>query len=196
MVEHVPFKKIPRLFRDCVITEKIDGTNAVIHIDEEGVLTPGGRNRWLCKADDNFGFACWCMDNKTELLKLGPGLHYGEWWGQGIQRKYGLNEKRLSLFNVHRWCLSGTEPKVLSVSTEGVEKKQSVLPACVGLVPVLYEGPFLTHRIDEVSADLKLTGSKAVPGFMDPEGIVIMHTASGQLFKYTFGNDGHKGDNR
>ena len=193
--EFVPFKKIPRLFRDCVITEKIDGTNAVIHISDEMVLTPGSRTRWISEAHDNYGFATWCMDNKEQLLTLGPGLHYGEWWGQGIQRKYGLTEKRFSLFNVKRWCLNGQEPKLLSTSTEGVEKKQSVLPPCVGLVPVLYEGEFDSDAVKYQSQCLQTYGSRAAPGFMDPEGIVVLHTAAGVMFKYTLEGDGHKGVN-
>jgi hypothetical protein len=42
-------------------------------------------------------------------------------------------------------------------------------------------------------AALKANGSYAVPGFMDPEGIVIYHTAGGHLYKKTFeGDDGGK----
>lgn len=36
-------------------------------------------------------------------------------------------------------------------------------------------------------------GSVASLGFMNPEGIVIFHTAGNVAFKKTFGNDGHKG---
>lgn len=32
MIEFKAWPKIPRLFRDVIITEKIDGTNAAIHI--------------------------------------------------------------------------------------------------------------------------------------------------------------------
>jgi hypothetical protein len=27
------------------------------------------------------------MDNREEMLKLGRGYHYGEFWGKGIQRE-------------------------------------------------------------------------------------------------------------
>jgi len=37
-------------------------------------------------------------------------------------------------------------------------------------------------------------GSYAAPGFMQPEGVVVYHKASGQVFKKTPDkNDGHKG---
>ena len=43
--EFQTFNKIPRLSRDCVITEKLDGTNAQILITENKKLYAGSRNR-------------------------------------------------------------------------------------------------------------------------------------------------------
>lgn len=125
MADFEEFQKIPRLKRGCVITEKIDGTNAQVYISDEGIIQFGSRSRYITPADDNYGFARWAEAHKDELIKLGPGRHFGEWWGSGIQRGYGLKngDKRFSLFNVGRWT-------------------PETLPACVGLVPVLYEGPF------------------------------------------------------
>jgi hypothetical protein len=113
-------------------------------------------------------------ENVEELRGLGPGNHYGEWWGQGIGRRYGLTEKRFSLFNTHRWTDSR--------------------PACCHVVPVLDIAVFNTEQIDAVLANLAFNGSVAAPGFMQPEGIVVFHTKSGQLFKKTLDkNDEHKG---
>jgi len=69
-----------------------------------GVLA-GSRSRWLQPGkQDNFGFAGWVAANAEALVALlGPGRHFGEWWGGGIQRKYGLGAKRFSLFNVSRY---------------------------------------------------------------------------------------------
>lgn len=165
------FPKIARLRRDCVVTEKIDGTNAQVWISEDGLeIQAGSRSRWIRPGDDNYGFAAWVAQNREELLKLGPGHHFGEWWGAGIQRRYGLTEKRFSLFNVGRWA-------------EGVPS------ACVGLVPVLYQGPFSIERIDEAVERLRTGGSIAAPGFMQPEGIVVFHAASHTLFKQTLERD-------
>ena len=36
---------------------------------------------------------------------------------------------------------------------------------------------------------LKERGSQAAPGFMDPEGIIVYHTAANQYFKQTFDFD-------
>ena len=93
------FPKIARLSREIVITEKIDGTNAQIYITEDGKIQAGSRNRIITPEQDNFGFARWVEENHEDLLLLGEGRHFGEWWGQGIQRRYNLEEKRFSLFN-------------------------------------------------------------------------------------------------
>ena len=176
-IEFQEFNKIYRLFRDIVITEKIDGTNAQVCISGDGNIMAGSRNRFITPEDDNFGFAKWVQANKEDLLTLGSGNHYGEWHGLGIQRGYGLNEKKFALFNLGRWNL---------------ENK----PKCCALVPKIYEGIFDTSTIREILANLSLNGSLVNPDFkfMKPEGIVIYHTQGRQLFKYTLDkNDGHKG---
>lgn len=201
-MEFVKFSKIPRLNRDCIITEKLDGTNAQVHnivlsnpsedqrydfaqkgweiFDSEFcsfAVVPGSRNKYITIQKDNYGFAKWVNENAAELIKLGPGRHFGEWWGQGIQRKYGLSEKRFSLFNVSKWA------------------DHNVRPACCYCVPILYEGPFDTAMLNAEVSCLKATGSWAAPGFMNPEGVVVFHTASGLTFKVTCENDEkHKGE--
>lgn len=173
MIDFEPFPKIARLIRDCVVTEKIDGTNGQIYIEDDGTtMHVGSRNKWLDEKNDNYGFFKWAQFLvKADLLKLGPGRHYGEWWGSGIQRGYGLpkGEKRFSLFNVGRWNAENT-------------------PDSVGVVPVLFQGQFDTLSIDAVLYDLEKEGSRAAPGFMDPEGICIYHTASMTTFKRTIKN--------
>lgn len=166
------FPKIARLSREIVITEKIDGTNAQIAIGEDSSFRVGSRTRWLENGEDNAGFAFWATRNKDELIaKLGPGRHFGEWWGKGIQRGYNQTEKRFSLFNVHRWG--------------GVETR----PACCGVVPEIWRGPFDTNKINEAMARLQSLGSFAAPGFMKPEGIMIFHTQGNVMFKKTFEAD-------
>jgi hypothetical protein len=168
-LEFKSFQKIARLSRECVITEKIDGTNAQIVIKDGFIRAIGSRNRFITPKNDNHGFAKWVMQNEQELVKLGDGTHFGEWWGLGIQRGYDLFERRFSLFRV---------PKDL------VE-----LPKCVSTVPRLYEGAFKTDLIDTVLNNLALEGSHAAPGYMKPEGIVIYHKAAGIMFKKTLEND-------
>lgn len=167
-----PFPKIARLNREWIITEKIDGTNALVHVGEDGTVRAGSRSRWIEPGDDNFGFAWWVHNNVDELRRLGHGYHYGEWWGAGIQRRYGLTERRFSLFNVSRW----SDPKTR--------------PACCHVVPVLTLNTVcITEAAEAAVLRLGQYGSVAAPGFMRPEGIVCFHTASGALFKVTLEKD-------
>lgn len=190
-LEFQEFPKMARLSRDIIITEKIDGTNAQLLITEAGDIIVGSRTKWITPQDDNAGFARWVEGNKTELLKLGAGRHFGEWWGSGIQRGYGLQkgEKRLSLFNVGRWALYGTKPKRILTADPRIEEYQDILPEGISLVPELYRGEFDTHKINEVLEDLKIKGSYAAPGFMKPEGIVVFHIAGNVGFKKTIEKD-------
>lgn len=216
-IEFVPWGKISRLNRDIVVTEKIDGTNAAILIvsaanadlpaapqargalvnliatvaDATGQLFyvfAQSRTRFITPDADNFGFAKWVDANAPELVEaLGEGRHFGEWWGQGIQRGYGLKEKRFSLFNTSRWKDTQFEVPQLSV------------------VPVLYWGPQSEERIKTTLAVLDAHGSPAAArlgSFKQPaEGIVIWHTAGRTFSKVTLKNDeapkgpeGHRND--
>lgn len=225
--------KTPRLFRDVIVTEKIDGTNAAVVIEEhpygsydQAVLdleetnewirenypalpsvdfaatdlplvlkiVPGpekfdlgkpvheywvgaqSRSRLLTTSEDNHGFAKWVQQNARTLVSdLGEGRHFGEWWGQGIRRNYGLDHKRFSLFNTRRF--GGVAFQTPNVYT----------------TPVLYEGPFDEAEIGECLAELTVSGSKAVPGWDRPEGVCVYHRAADQVFKVTLDGDGHKG---
>lgn len=216
--------KIGRLNRDIVITEKLDGTNAAVVIvpDDEEVAGPGGgtetvvtgrfkvyaqsRTRILTPQSDNFGFRAWVEQNADALIyALGPGTHFGEWWGKGIQRGYGLTEKRFSLFNTDKWfdktkgLYEAYTPELVAIREAGV---------AIGVVPILYSGPWmqvLGYKDDPTSFKvryapdfmiewLRKDGSVAVPGFA-AEGVVVFHKASGTLFKATVDADGkHKGE--
>ncbi len=169
--EFVAFPKIARLRRECAITEKIDGTNASIIVTEEGGVFAASRKRLITPQDDNYCFAQWVYANADRLREiLGTGRHFGEWWGSGIQRRYGLGDKRFSLFNTARWG---------EIEGNGL----------VHVVPTLYTGEFNSALIANVLCELDLHGSVAAPGFMNPEGIVIFHKAAGTMFKMTIEKD-------
>jgi hypothetical protein len=223
--EYPAFGKIPRLNREVIWTEKIDGTNGMVSVEEqpfgmatgvndiadweekegitvvippstevdEDTLDPkyeywvraGSRNRWLTTKADNFGFASWVKENAMTLADvLGPGLHYGEWWGRGIQRNYGLDHRRFSLFNVDRWGWLASESGAL------------IPDIGLGVVPRLGS----TTGFNETMAlnMFKVNGGKsfAAPGFDKPEGVVGFHTAGRTMFKVLIENDNRpKGNN-
>lgn len=172
-----PFEAFPKITRanksfGCVITEKIDGTNAQIVIEDGKIVGVGSRTRWIApgKDTDNYGFAGWVERNEEELLKLGDGAHFGEWYGSGIQRNYGLPEKRFALFNTGRW-------------SDATKR-----PACVDCVPVLYAGEFSREVVDGVMNRLKLFGSALVPNWDKPEGVVVYLPGPRMMLKQTFEN--------
>lgn len=210
MDKFTEFPKMARLSREMIVTEKIDGTNAQIFIaraenpplvpketlfawnDSDGKLCymlAGSRTRWITPETDNYGFAAWAQKNAFELSKLGVGRHFGEWWGKGIQRNYGMSERRFTLFNVSRWCPHDQEPQVIPSADPTVVKRQDRLPECCHLVPVLYWGNFDTNQINECLTYLRDHGSQAALGFMKPEGVVAFHIAGNVGFKKTLDND-------
>ena len=174
--------KIYRLFRPITITEKIDGSNAAVGVTEDGEVYAQSRKRIITPSDDNFGFARWVKGNEFDLSAiLGPGLHFGEWWGSGIQRNYGLKngERRFSLFNTKRWTDEYGNTNPLLSEVEGLD-----------IVPVF------ARDIDNTEQNVRnaLTwfdtfGSLAVTGFKPVEGIVIYHHASNTPFKVTLLDD-------
>lgn len=166
--EFQAFPKTVRLYRDSLVTEKIDGTNACVIVNEHGVFAQS-RKRIITPDVDNFGFARWVSEHEDELQTLGEGYHFGEWYGSGIQRGYGLSEKRFALFNAARWA--------------------DERPACCETVPVLARFTFDTHVVQQALAQLREEGSQAVPGYMNPEGVIVWHNAGRVAFKVLLEGD-------
>lgn len=170
--EFQPFPKIPRLNREVIITEKIDGTNAAVMITDDNQLFAGSKNKWITIEEDNHGFAAWCLLNNDELIKLGPGIHRGEFFGIGINKNpHKLLDKKFALFNT-------------KYITDDEWKNK--LPACCIVVPILYTGMLTTDITIALIMQLKARGSN-VGG--KAEGIIIYHTVSGYGFKITCEND-------
>lgn len=138
-------------------------------------LCAQSRGRFITPAsikpkNDNYGFAQWVEDNAGALTRLGPGEHYGEWWGYGIQRGYGMPEKHFSLFNVSRWA-------------DGKQER----PECCDVVPLM--GYFTPDGITEQLELLRTGGSLAAPGYQRPEGIIAWHSQSKQYYKILLEGD-------
>lgn len=198
-MEFKAWPSIPRMSKErAVVTEKIDGSNSAVRIRPfdidadhsqqvdtisiDGVqytLWAQSRKRLLqpVKEKDNFGFARWVYDNAVELVRvLGPGDHFGEWWGSGIQRGYGLSEKRFSLFNAPRW-------QELMSPTEALTEVDNLY-----IVPLLFAGQFYDLNVNEIRQDLIDNGSKAMPGFK-AEGMVVYLREVNASYKVLLEND-------
>ncbi len=197
-MEFVPWPSIGRLNKDAIYTEKINGTNAAVVVEPYttdtdkskavDVVSVDGdlygiwaqsRKRFITPGDDNFAFALWVYDNAPALVKtLGVGRHFGEWWGKGIQGGYGLQtERRFSLFNVKRW------ENILHW-----QHGHELVPELY-MVPVLGKDTFDTQTAKDWIWWLRMNGSVASPGFMEPEGVVVFHTASQTPYKTFLEND-------
>lgn len=162
-MEFKAWPKITRIEkrRAPIFTEKLDGTNACIVISDTLELFCQSRSRFITPEDDNFGFARWAYERKEDLLKLGPGYHYGEWWGSGIQRTYDLQEKRFSLFNTQWW--NDNNPH---------------RPECCHVVPRLP-----VETIEQAKQFLLENGSLAAPGYMRVEGAIMYEPDTDTCFK-------------
>jgi hypothetical protein len=162
-MEFKPWPKITRIEnrRTPIFTEKIDGTNACIVITSDGEFACQSRSQFITPDKDNYGFARWAYSYKEQLMTLGEGYHYGEWWGLGIQRGYGLNEKKFSLFNARRW---------------GPHNPNT--PTICSVVPIL---PVKT--VEEAKQFLLSNGSLAAPGWQKPEGAVMYEPDTDTCFK-------------
>lgn len=217
------YPKIPRLNKLVwSITEKLDGTNGIVHFtpvqptqseladscadalvagavaivrNKDGdayACFAGSRSRWLNPAEkqgDNYGFGAFVAKFAQELFDdLGPGTHYGEWWGNGIQRGYNQPGKRFTLFNPWRYP---DLPEAGSADDAGYWAK----------VPLLATGTFdssdaalsLRSALIFAGEGLKGDGSRAAPGFPNPEGFVL--TIGDQKFKVIL-NEGDKAKSR
>lgn len=200
-MEFQRWPSIPRMSKEWVyVTEKIDGSNAAIRIrpfdinDDrseqldtiaiDGVkytLWVQSRTRFLgpTKETDNFGFARWVYDNAVEIVKvLGPGDHYGEWWGSKIQRGYGMTngERKFSLFNAKRWY----------ETLHSVESRSAVDGLLI--VPTLYDGRYYDFNALEVAEELRTNGSRIVPGF-PAEGMIVYNREAKSSYKVLLEND-------
>lgn len=203
-IEQIEFRawgKISRLNRPIVVTEKLDGTNGAIGIvnmaehrrsDKQlhevsyavGIYCQS-RSRIITPSQDNHGFAKWVYDNgRTLASDLGPGLHFGEWWGSGINRGYGLTkgEKRFSLFNTERWgtWAGPSDP-------EGAPQFKT--PGLFVVPTLTVIDTFRSDWINDALENLREYGSMASPGFDRPEGVVVYHKASRTMWKVTLEGD-------
>jgi hypothetical protein len=207
----VPFNKMPRLNRSCIVTEKIDGSNGCVVVLPDGTVKAGSRTRWVTPAQDNYGFAAWVLEHEAELRGLGVGRHFGEWWGRGINRGYGLEDRRFSLFNVSRWhqdiwesdeqlryqrelaevarLMKLPDIEMIPFGKAPSPRRYVAPPACCSVVPVVWRGQFSSATVNGVCLHLAKTGSVAAPGYTNPEGVVCFMEASQHLYKVLIDND-------
>lgn len=173
----VPWPKTPRGGAIAgIITEKMDGTNACVIVQDGKVVGVQSRRRMITPEDDNYGFAAWVEENKEELGTLGDGYHYGEWVGPGIQKNpHNLEQKEFYLFDTMRFCVGRQTP-----------------PKCVKVVRELYVGPIDDWIIESEMVHLAERGEDLD---YKPEGIIVYYFKTKSREKYTFANSKGKWQN-
>ncbi len=149
MGEFKAWGSTPRENKNKTITEKIDGTNACLVITN-GKIVAQSRKRIITPEDDNYGFAKWAHANAGVLFDtLGYGYHYGEWYGEGIQKNpLGIEGRRFALFHPTKY----NEANGYDLSkVDGLET-----------VPLLHHGQCDVWTIPDIMSDLDIYGSKVV----------------------------------
>lgn len=211
----------PRFHKGLHITEKIDGTNAGVSVqgfsyghhvineipsdailvvdDEKNVeylVRAQSRKRIITPQNDNFGFAKWVWENADGLANLlGYGYHYGEWYGEGIQKNpLAVAGRRWALFNTWHWANKGNVERFGAANIPGLT-----------FVPVLHneqtDGPADYKTIPRILEDLWENGSYA-DGYMTlreankmdfhvegPEGIIVWQRETRQRYKILLHED-------
>ena len=184
----------------CVISEKIDGTNGLIEIQNKAnnsntgsmIVKFGSRNRYISFSDDNAGFAnffrhyekkfknmakeiiasSYNEDSQTDEIPTEnyPLRIYGEWFGKGIQRGYGLDDKYFmpfSSFYAEHMIKAGI-PNIMMPN-------------------IMYTGKFSLEVVDNCMNCLT-SGSfhNLITNYDNPEGIVIYFPKYNFRLKQTF----------
>lgn len=183
----------PRFHKGLTITEKIDGTNACIVIFN-GEVKAQSRKRMITPEDDNYGFAKWVYENAGALTDtLGYGYHYGEWFGEGIQKNpLGITGKRFALFHATKYTIEN------GYDLEQVDGLETV--------PLLFHGQADVWTIPHLLEKLKVFGSKVAGAKTEtvqvftgpdgsysvaakPEGVIVWHKETQQKYKILLEDD-------
>lgn len=212
--DFIPFNKIPRLNRECVVTEKVDGTNGVIFIkaictncsglyrlvqDNDGKVLVAHDGETVTRAEELS-----CCDKPNIPDKSTWTIHAGSKnrWLTVEDDNYGFAKwieehteelKQLGPGKHHgEWFGTGINrrykntPKQFALFNTSKWNEQNPPPKCCTTVPVLYNGPFDTTIINNLR--LNNPESKIVKN-TPMEGIIVYHIPSGIYFKATCQKD-------
>ena len=200
MSNYASFPSIERLENIyCVISEKVDGTNGLIEINEvfpvgepkEIQIRFGSRNRYITFNNDNADFANFFRhyearfkdvaadiilkelevsgETLTECQEQYPLRIYGEWFGSGIQRGYGLKDKFFMPFSTFY------AEKLIEYQVPNIVKPN-----------IMYTGKFNKLTADMCMNTLAIHGSGIIKDYKRPEGIVIHFPKYNFRLKQTF----------
>jgi hypothetical protein len=100
---------------------KLDGTNAGVQIHPDGRVIAQSRSQVLDDAVDNMGFGSWVANNYgyfADLKQDEPIVVFGEWCGQGIQKRAAISQIARKIFVVFAIQLGTGEREAARVEVE------------------------------------------------------------------------------
>lgn len=208
IIEFEAWPKTPRLNRDIVITEKIDGTNAAIQIikltDANSELVYGDLRQFPDEIDNDKVTAFYVVQgehfaviaqSRNRIITPGKGTDNAGFAGWVRENGSTLVQDLGEGIHYGEWWGQsiqhgyGMDHKVFSLFNTHRWGAASFITENLRVVPVLYAGPFDQSEINKVLEDLKAFGSYARAFHPKPEGIIIYHTAAKQVFKVLCEND-------
>jgi RNA ligase/Putative tRNA binding domain len=134
---------------------KLDGTNAGVQILPDGRVVAQSRSQVLGAGSDNAGFAAWVTENYdyfSGLAQREPLVVFGEWCGQGIQKRAAISQIGRKVFAVFAAQLGRGVTTAASVELEP-ELLRARLPAHPDVFVLPWHGaPVELDFADDVQA--------------------------------------------
>ncbi len=94
---------------------KLDGTNAGVQVFCDGKVATQSRTQVITPKNDNLGFANWVDRNLEYFSNLASSEHltiFGEWCGQGIQKRTAISKIDRKVFVVFAMQFGGVDGQV------------------------------------------------------------------------------------
>ncbi|PZD72388.1 Phenylalanine--tRNA ligase beta subunit [Acaryochloris thomasi RCC1774] len=125
---------------------KLDGTNAGVQVFSDGRVAAQSRSQIITPGDDNMGFAHWVSQHIDYFARLAGREHltlFGEWCGQGIQKRTAISQIDRKIFAVFAVQTGGVENEVAKLEVDP-EKIAELLPAHPDVFVLPFMGEPLT----------------------------------------------------
>lgn len=141
------FQKESEVFGDAYVMPKIpyrakvklDGTNAAVQMRADGRCIAQSRSRLIHPQEDNLGFAAWLELHKDYFHDLnqrmhqqapvsGPILLFGEWCGQGIQKRTAISKIPKRVFAIFAILWGDPSTGMAHIEIEP-ERLRALIPA-------------------------------------------------------------------
>lgn len=136
---------------------KLDGTNAGVQLLADGRFVAQSRSRLLTPSDDNYQFASWVSENEEYFRQLaqslGPAIVFGEWCGQGIQKKVAISSIGRRIFAVFAIQYGDHQTSQATIDIEPARLREKLPEHDEIFVLPWYKEPVTIHFGDKESLE-------------------------------------------